>query len=120
MYEHRWTRPIPWPLFLRRMASHFAMAVAMLLASLLLGIAGYMYFEHFTAIDAFLNASMLLGGMGPVDPPQTFGGKLFAGLYALYAGLLVLVVAGVLFAPVAHRLMHRLHWDENEGKKGAQ
>jgi len=98
-------------MFLRRIASHVAIAVALLLASLLAGMAGYVYFERLTWLEAFLNAAMLLGGMGPVDIPQTAGGKLFAGCYALYAGLLVLAVAGVLFAPVAHRLLHRLHFD---------
>jgi hypothetical protein len=60
-------------------------------------------------IDAFLNASMLLGGMGPVNGPVNWGGKLFAGDYALYCGFVVLVVAGLLLAPVLHRVLHRLH-----------
>lgn len=60
-------------------------------------------------IDAFLNASMLLGGMGPVDTPCTFGGKLFAGFYALYCGLVVIIAAGVILAPIVHRILHRLH-----------
>ena len=58
-----------------------------------------------------MNAAMILGGMGPVDLPQTDGGKLFAGLYALYSGLAVLITAGIVFAPVLHRLMHKFHWD---------
>lgn len=111
MYEHRWTPPIPFPMFLRRMAGHVAVAGALLLASLLVGMSGYVYFERLTWLDAFLNAAMLLGGMGPVDMPRTAGGKFFAGCYALYAGLLVLAVAGVLFAPLGHRLLHRLHFE---------
>ena len=86
--------------------------MGLLLGSLALGMAGYMYFEHLPWRDAFLNAAMLLGGMGPVDPPKSDGGKLFAGLYALYAGLLILVTAGVVLAPVLHRLLHRFHWAE--------
>ena len=86
--------------------------MGLLLGSLALGMAGYMYFEHLPWRDAFLNAAMLLGGMGPVDPPKSDGGKLFAGLYALYAGLLILVTAGVVLAPVLHRLLHRFHWTE--------
>lgn len=81
----------------------------MVAVSLLIGMAGYHALEGLSWIDAFLNASMLLGGMGPVHVPTSDGGKIFAGLYALYCGLLVIFVAGVLLAPVAHRLLHRLH-----------
>ena len=112
MYESRRQRPLPRPHFLRRVVLHFALAMGLLLGSLALGMAGYMYFEHLPWRDAFLNAAMLLGGMGPVDPPKSDGGKLFAGLYALYAGLLILVTAGVVLAPVLHRLLHRFHWAE--------
>ena len=73
---------------------------------------GYHTLEHLSWIDAFLNAAMLLGGMGPVDPPHSFAGKLFAGLYALYAGLMFIITAGLLIAPLLHRLMHRFHWSE--------
>lgn len=73
---------------------------------------GYVFFEKMSWLDAFLNASMLLGGMGPVNPPQTDGGKLFAGCYALYAGLVFIATAALLFTPLLHRLMHRFHWDE--------
>ncbi|MBM3117852.1 hypothetical protein JMJ54_18615 [Jeongeupia naejangsanensis] len=62
--------------------------------------------------DAFVNAAMLLGGMGPVNPPQSLAGKIFAGCYALYAGLVFIVTAALLFTPVFHRLMHRVHWDD--------
>ena len=85
----------------------------LVVGSLLIGMAGYEYFESLAWRDAFLNAAMLLGGMGPVESPQTSGGKVFAGLYALYAGLVFLIVAGIIFAPVVHRLMHRFHWDSD-------
>ena len=75
--------------------------------------AGYEYFEHLRWRDAFLNSAMLMGGMGPVDAPRTNGGKVFAGLYALYAGLGFLVAAGVVLAPIVHRLMHKFHWRED-------
>lgn len=73
--------------------------------------AGYHFLEGLSWLDGFLNAAMLLGGMGPVAPLQTPAGKLFAGFYALYAGLLFITVAGLLAAPVAHRLLHRFHWE---------
>jgi len=77
------------------------------------GIAGYEYFEDLPWRDAFLNAAMLMGGMGPVDAPRTDGGKVFAGLYALYAGLVFLVASGLVFAPIAHRVLHRFHWERD-------
>ena len=90
------------------------------LGSLAGGMAGYMYFEHLPWRDAFLNAAMLLGGMGPVESPATPGGKVFAGFYALYAGLVFLVAVGIVLAPVVHRLLHQFHWDERgeSGKRG--
>jgi hypothetical protein len=75
---------------------------------------GYVALEHLPWLDAFLNSSMLLGGMGPVNMPQTEGGKLFAGLYALYSGLIFIVTAALLAAPLVHRIVHRLHWDDDD------
>jgi hypothetical protein len=80
------------------------------------GMLGYAYFEGLAWPDAFLNAAMLLGGMGPVDNPQTFGGKIFAGCYALYAGVLFLAVTAVVLGPVVHRVLHRFHWDETTSR----
>ncbi len=113
MYEHKKHPPIPRKHFIRRVLLHAAAAVALLLLSLVLGMAGYQYFEQLPWRDAFLNAAMLMGGMGPVDAPRTDAGKLFAGLFALYAGLVFLVAAGLIFAPIVHRLMHRFHWQED-------
>lgn len=113
MYESRRQSPLPRALFVRRIALHFSIASGLLFGSLALGMAGYMYYEHLAWRDAFLNAAMLLGGMGPVDAPKTDGGKLFAGLYALYAGLLILVTAGVVLTPVLHRILHKFHWAED-------
>ena len=73
---------------------------------------GYVFTEQMSAIDAFLNAAMLLGGMGPVNPPATVGGKLFAGLFALYAGLVFIVCAALVLTPVLHRVLHRFHFEE--------
>ena len=82
--------------------------------SLFAGMAGYHYYEGMAWIDAFANASMILSGMGPLDQPKTWGGKLFAGLYALYSGLALIVAAGILFAPFIHRLLHRFHLEDSK------
>ncbi len=84
-------------------------AAALALVSLLAGMAGYAYFEGLQPVDAFLNAAMILGGMGPVASVTSTGGKIFAGLYALYAGLFVLISAALVLAPVFHNVMHRFH-----------
>ena len=98
--------------FVRRMVAHSAVATGLLAGSLGFGMIGYVAFEGLSWIDAFLNAAMLLGGMGPVNPPQTAAGKLFAGAYALYAGLVFIVTAALLLGPVLHRFLHRFHWDD--------
>jgi flagellar biosynthesis protein FliR len=117
MYDDLKSPLLPRGRFFRRLAVHAAFAAGLIIGSLLLGMAGYMYFEALHWRDAFLNAAMLLGGMGPVDPPKTDGGKLFAGIYALYAGLVFLVGVGLVFTPVAHRLMHRYHLDETSAEQ---
>ena len=113
MYEPKAHPPIPRNRFLLRVLRHAALALALLLLSLMLGMAGYEYFEHLRWRDAFLNSAMLMGGMGPVDAPRTDAGKLFAGLYALYAGLVFLVAASLILAPVVHRIMHKFHWKQD-------
>jgi hypothetical protein len=113
MYEPKVKKPIPRGLFIKRVVLHAITAATLLLLSLGAGMAGYMYFEHLAWRDAFVNAAMLMGGMGPVDMPKTDGGKLFAGLYALYAGLVFLVTVGLIFTPVVHRFMHKFHWQQD-------
>lgn len=97
-----------------REAAHFGLATVLVAFSLAIGMWGYEHFERLAWRDAFLNTAMLLGGMGPVNAPQTGEGKLFAGVFALYAGLVFLIVAGLVLAPIVHRLLHRLHWDAEE------
>ena len=99
-------------LFWRRMLAHGGIAFGLLGVSLMLGIWGYEHYEHLPRRDAFLNAAMLLGGMGPVKTDFSEPGKIFAGLFALYSGLVVIAVTGLLLAPGVHHLMHRVHWDE--------
>lgn len=112
MYESKHQPPLPDARFAQRLLVHLLVALVLLGASLLLGMIGYALFENLSWVDAFLNAAMLLGGMGPVNPPLSAAGKLFAGFYALYAGLVFIVTAALLFTPVLHRLIHRFHWDE--------
>ncbi|MBV8497590.1 MAG: hypothetical protein JO361_12485 [Gammaproteobacteria bacterium] len=114
MYERRHQRPLSRGRFLVRMARHGAVALALLVLSLALGMAGYEHYERLAWRDSFLNASMLLGGMGPVNNPVTPQGKLFAGGYALYAGLVFIVTASIIIAPLLHRLLHLFHTDERE------
>ncbi len=95
--------------FARRFARFALLAVGIIAVSLAIGIVGYHYLEHLSWRDSLLNASMILGGMGPVDRPQTLEGKLFASFYALFAGIVFLISVGVLLAPILHRFMHRFH-----------
>jgi hypothetical protein len=117
VYEGRRDPPLPRHHFASRVLLHFAGASAIIVGSLLLGMAGYERYESLGWRDAFLNAAMLLGGMGPVEQPQTPGGKLFAGLYALYAGLVFLVATGIVLAPVVHRILHTFHWETGDGEE---
>ncbi len=111
MYESRRQVPLAHAHFVRRLLLHLGLVLALLALSLLVGMAGYAYFEGLAAVDAFLNAAMLLGGMGPVHLPVTAGGKLFAGCYALYAGLVFIAAAALMFAPLLHRVLHKFHWE---------
>ena len=114
MYEDRRMPPLDPRRFARRMANHLGVAAALVAVSLLGGMWGYEYFEHLGWRDAFLNAAMLLGGEGPVEVPGTNGGKVFAGIFALYAGVLFLIVAGLFLAPAVHRIMHKFHWEAGD------
>jgi hypothetical protein len=84
----------------------------MVVVSLAIGIAGYMALEDLAFIDAFVNAAMILSGMGPLHDPQSVAGKVFAGLYAIYSGFAVIGISAVIFAPVVHRIFHRLHIED--------
>jgi hypothetical protein len=114
IYEHHRDRLLPHAAFLRRLGRHALVALALVTGSLGIGILGYHFLENLGWIDALLNASMILGGMGPVNEIHTIAGKIFASIYALYSGLIVLVVAGVLFAPIFHRFLHRFHLETDD------
>jgi len=111
MYERHSQPLLSRRLFARRVAGSFATGASIIIVSLCVGMLGYHWLEHMRWIDAFANAAMILSGMGPIDPLKTDGGKLFAGLYAIYSGLAVILIAGVVFAPVVHRFLHRFHLD---------
>jgi len=113
MYESYGEPMISRTAFAGRVIRHGALAVLPITLSLAIGIAGYMSLAGLSPIDAFLNAAMILGGMGPVDPMTNDAAKLFAGVYALYSGVVFLVVAGLLLAPFLHRVLHRLHIDDD-------
>ena len=112
MYEVKTDPPLLRRLFARRMCQHALIAVGLVAFSVAIGMLGYYGLEHLSPLDSFLNTAMLLGGMGPVNAPVTPAGKLFAGFFALYAGLVFIVTAALLFTPLLHRLMHRFHWDD--------
>ncbi len=109
-YEHRSEPLLPWRVFLLRRVGKTLLAAALVIAlSLVIGILGYHLAEGMGWLDAFLNAAMILGGMGPVDTLHSVAGKLFAGFYALYSGLVLVGTAGLMLAPFLHRLLHRFH-----------
>jgi hypothetical protein len=108
-FEHRHEALAPPEQFLRRVVLSLLVCVLFVLLSLAIGMAGFHWLEGLAWIDAFLNASMLLSGMGPVTTPLTDAGKLFAGSYAIYCGFAVLIGAAIILAPIVHRAMHRFH-----------
>jgi hypothetical protein len=112
MYEHRTAPLLPWPAFRRRLILHGAYAGVLVLVSILGGTWGFWFFAGQAPIDALLNTAMLLGGMGPVGELRSTPGKLFATVFALYAGLAFLGMATLLFAPVLHRALHKFHMEE--------
>lgn len=109
MFEHKSQPIVPLGIFLLRILRSAAVASLVVAAALSAGVCGYHFIEGLSWLDAFLNASMILGGMGPVAELHTPAGKIFAGCYALFSGLIFIVVAGVLFAPILHRFLHRFH-----------
>ena len=114
MYEHHKQPLAKRSVFAKRLALNGVIGLALLIFSLGLGMFGYHFFEGLSWLDSLLNASMILGGMGPVNPLQTSGGKIFASFYALYSGVVLLAAVGILAAPIFHRFMHRFHLAEDK------
>ena len=116
MFEHISEPVIPRQQFASRLGFSLAIGSAMLLASLAAGMLGYRYlFINLNWADAFVNAAMILSGMGPLAAPQTSSAKIFSGIYALYSGLILLISVGVIVAQLAHRFLHKMHADEGDG-----
>jgi hypothetical protein len=114
MYEHHAKHLLPRKEFYWRVAHHAALGVVVLIGSLGIGMIGYHAFEKLAWVDAFLNAAMILSGMGPVATLQTDAGKIFAGCYAIYSGITLIGILGIIFAPVVHRFLHKFHLEDKE------
>jgi len=114
MFEHRAQRLLPRRAFYRRLAICALISFSAVFLSLCIGMAGYRLFEKMSLTDAFVNAAMILSGMGPAGNLSTDGGKIFAGIYALFSGLVFLSCLGLIFAPIYHRFLHKFHLDKTK------
>ena len=115
MFEHHTKPLLPRKEYYRRIVRNVGLGISVLAVSLGVGMTGYHHFEQLRWIDAFLNASMILSGMGPVATLQTDAGKLFAGCYAIFSGIALISILGIIFAPIVHRFLHKFHL-EDEGR----
>jgi predicted DNA repair protein MutK len=113
MYERIGDKLLPWPDFFMRMLLSALVAFGIVAVALLAGILGYHSIAHLRWIDSLLNASMILTGMGPVDPMTSTAAKLFASGYALFSGVVFLSAVGIVIAPIFHRLLHKFHLDDD-------
>ncbi len=115
-FEHKNHQILPFNKFIIRVIKYFLFSMLLIIFSLGIGTFGYHYFAETSWIDAFYNASMILTGMGPVDEMVTTTAKLFSSFYALFSGIVFLSTVAVIFAPIAHRLLHFLHVEENKNE----
>jgi hypothetical protein len=118
--EHHWQPLAPRGLFARRLARNVGLALGLILISLAIGILGYRYFEGLDWSRSFGHAAMILGGMGPYGEPKNESSEVFEGVYALYAGLVLVGVTGLILTPVFHRVMHQLHLPDGESTEPAK
>jgi TRAP-type C4-dicarboxylate transport system permease small subunit len=117
MYERRHDQLAPRSVFVKRMVASLAVALGLICVALLVGIAGYHFLGGFNLIDSLLEASMILGGMGPIKELPNDAAKIFASIYALFSGLLLIAMMGIILSPVIHRVMHKFHVDEKDVNK---
>jgi hypothetical protein len=113
-FERRHEELAPRSVFVRRIIASLAVALVTILVALFIGICGYHFLAGFNWVDSFLEASMILGGMGPVNQLPTDAAKVFASIYALFSGLILIALMGIILSPVAHRVMHKFHVDEKD------
>ena len=117
MFERKNEKLAPVPVFMRRLLGCIGVAFLLILVALFIGVAGYHWIAGFDWVDSFLNASMILGGMGEVNLFTNTGGKIFASLYALFSGLVFIAVMGIVFSPLVHRMLHKFHLDDRDLRK---
>jgi len=117
MFEHKSQQIAPVHIFIKRVILCIGLAILLIFIALFMGIAGYHWVAGLRWVDALLNASMILGGMGPVDTLTNASAKVFASLYALFSGLVFIAVMGIVFSPIAHRMLHKFHIDEQDMQK---
>lgn len=117
MFERKHEKIAPVAVFMRRLAGAIGISILLILAALFAGVAGYHWIAGLDWVDALLNASMILGGMGPVNPLAGTGAKVFASGYALFSGLMFIAVMGLVLSPILHRMLHHFHLDDTDLKK---
>lgn len=113
-YERHHDKLAPRSVFIKRLVAAEGFALALIATALIIGIAGYHYIAGFQWLDSLLEASMILGGMGPIKELPNDGAKVFASIYALFSGLIFIGVMGLVLSPVVHRIMHKFHVDEKD------
>ena len=116
MFERKYEKLAPVSVFVRRMAASVVMAGLLISGVLFIGISGYHWIAGFDWVYSLLEASMILGGMGPANPLKTPGAKIFASGYALFCGLIFIAVMGIVLAPITHRMLHKFHMEEDQKK----
>jgi len=117
MLEKKHQKIVPVTTFIRGMVMYFGIVILLMLGVLFMGITGYHFLAHLSWLDSLLNASMILGGMGPVNALTNTSAKVFASAYALFSGLAFIVIMGIFFAPIMHRMLHTFHMDERDLKQ---
>jgi hypothetical protein len=118
MFEHHHEILLPRGAFLKRVVKYALISLGLIILSLLIGMVAFVVLEGYSWVDAFLNSAMLMGGMGQVGALNTDGGKVFAGIYAIYCGLIELVAFGIFAAPIFHRFLHHFHLEsEHKGNE---
>lgn len=113
-FEHVSQKVVSRRVFRRRLALNALVALALIVAAIGVGMLGYMVLGHMNAVDAFESSAMILSGMGPVGDLDNAPAKIFAGIYAIVCGLLIFAIAGIVLAPIFHRILHRLHMQDDE------